>query len=129
MHADLVEVNLISNDVVEVRGAIFEWVDSTTVTNGRLLPFLQVSGIGVAGDYNRKKSIVVRDVPVVTLNGTNYLQFALDIQGTAVSLDTIEIFTGGVAGLDANDLGALGAKRWDLDKSCWNYEVAAGPLG
>lgn len=124
--ADLVELDLMANDVAESHGAIFARVDSSTITNGRLAAFLQINGAGVAGDYNRKKALKFREVPVVTLNETNYLQFALDVQGMVVSVDTIEIFTAsGQTGIP-NDLGAIGVKRWDLDKSCWNYATQDG---
>jgi len=119
--ADVVEVDLINNDLAEVHGAILQWVSSATATNGRFIPFLQINGTGIAGDYNRKKIVQVRDVPVVSLNGTDFLQFALDVQGAVLSLDTIEIFTAATPKRNTNDLGGIGVKRWDLDKSCWDY--------
>jgi len=124
--ADVVEVDLIHNDLAEVHGAILQWVSSATVTNGRFIPFLQITATGIAGDYNRKKIVQVQDVPVVSLNGTDFLQFALDVQGAVLSLDTIEIFTDAAPKLNTNDLGAIGVKRWDLDKSCWDYATQTG---
>ena len=128
-HADTLELDLVSNNVVSVRGAILEWVDDASVTNGRFAPFLQIRGAGIAGDYNRsgKKNIQLHDIPMVSLNGTNFLQFALDVRGPTVSLDTIEIFTAPVATVKTNDLAAVGTKRWDLDKGCWDYADRSGP--
>jgi hypothetical protein len=128
-HADMLEVDLVSNNVAIVRGAILEWVDGASVTNGRFAPFLQIRGVGIAGDYNRSgnKDIQLRDIPIVSLNGTNFLQFALDVQGLTVSLDTIEIFTAPMASVNTNDLAAVATKRWDLDKGCWDYADQSGP--
>jgi len=124
--AGVVEVDLINNDIAEVHGAILQWVSSATVTNGRFVPFLQINATGIAGDYNRKKIVQVQDVPVVSLNGTDFLQFALDVQGAVLSLDTIEIFTAATPARNTTDLGDIGVKRWDLDKSCWDYATQTG---
>ena len=126
--ASQVEVDLVSNDVVTVNGASFEWVSNGAGTNGRFQAFLTVNGNGVAGDYNSGGShkIQLQGIPHVTLAGVEYLQFALKIQGKQVSLDDIEIFTSPTPNLKTTDLSQLGVKRWDLAKSCWNYDDEGG---
>lgn len=128
--ASQVEVDLVSNDVVTVNGASFEWVSSTAGTNGLFHAFLTVKGNGTVGAYNSGGShkIQLRGVPHVTIDGADYLQFALKIQGKEVSLDDIEIFTSPAPNLKTTDLSQLGVKRWDLAKSCWNYDDQGGSL-
>src|SRR6266850_4915604 len=128
--ASQVEVNLVSNDVVTVNGATFEWVSSGAGTNGRFQAFLTVKGNGIVGAYNGggKRNIQLLGVPHVTINGVDYLQFALKIQGKEVSLNDIEIFTSPTPGQKTTDLSQVGVKRWDLAKSCWNYDDQGGSL-
>jgi hypothetical protein len=124
-----VEVDLISNDVGTANHAIFQWVNPGELTNAQFSPFLVAKGSGTVCTYNRGKNghVQLQNIPIVTINGVQYLQFGLSIKGQKVSLDTIEIFTSPTPNQDTNNLGELGVKRWDLDRSCWNYGDPNGP--
>lgn len=69
-------------------------------------------------------SITISDIPTVTLSGTTYRQFLLDINQTGVdplySLDQLQIFLGASGDLH-NYPSGLGTKIYDLDAGTDNW--------
>ena len=124
-----------------INGAIYQWMEQHPMGTGYIDPFLRIQdhpteeGYNTSGDplpfddkepLNYTHDLLLSDVPVVNVNGINYLQFLLDInepKGTIsrlITLDSLQIYlgaTGGATSTDRNaagDLTALGTKIYDL---------------
>jgi hypothetical protein len=82
-------------------------------TSGRPLPFDENNS------PNFTRNLLLTEIPVINLNGTNYLQFLLDINQTGdnplLSLDQIKIYQSDTKDLKSTNLNDLGTKVYDLD--------------
>ena len=72
-------------------------------------------------------SLQLGEVPTITLNGTPYKQFLLDINQThsnpLLSLDALQIFLGTSGSLTTTNLTLLGTKVYDLDTATSNNTI------
>ena len=137
-----------------VNGALFTTTDNQSTGTGVIQSFVRVQDNGVADGYNATARPVMPDVntsptfthdiqlsaiPTVTIAGTQYKEFLLDInqqaQDPLLSLDKIQIYTRATALTTANTLAALTAApsvlRYDLDagsdsKLLLNYILNSG---
>jgi hypothetical protein len=146
-----------------VNGAIFQETSPQPTGTGVLQSFLRLQNNGFEqgyntdyrynkggatefdekGDPNFTRSLLLSDVPVVTINGTAYRQFLLDINETSavvkgenqalLSMEELQIFQGGTNTL--HDYGIsesnLGTKIYDLDAGgnntvLLNYDLNSG---
>lgn len=110
-----------------INGAYFLQVDPQSTGTGVIDSFVEIFGAGVTEAYNTtvdgvldngssdqfNHALLLADVPVVSLNGTLYLEFLLDVDQTGanpdISLDEIQIFRSftpnqSVGTFDAQDL-------------------------
>ena len=120
--------------------AIFTTDFTQTAGTGVIDPFLSIQANGVeqgyntsAGVFNTKREpqfnheIKVSDLVKVTINGTQYYSFLLDINEpnsaatSQISLDALKIYTSTTAGQTTTNLSSLGTKRFDLDLPTDNY--------
>ena len=139
---------------VTANGAIVRQCDAQPTGTGVIRSFLRVQATGVEQGYNTDarplqfdenkspqftRSLTLGDVPVVTINGTAYREFLLDINQQASSpyltLDELRIYVGPTAALSGYDAGlkTLGGQTslFDLDGSGdlavkMNYRLNAG---
>ena len=122
-----------------VNGAYFIQIDPQSTGTGVIDPFVRIQSNGdeegynadvrpvmpdVHTDPNFTHDLLLGDVPVVNLGGTEYYQFLLDINEpnghnqALLSLHEIEIYLTGTALSSAatyGDLTSSAAKVWDLD--------------
>jgi len=132
-----------------VNGAVFSQVDPHPTGTGYIDSFVRVQNKGVESGFNTDgkpqldtkagaftHSIQLKDIPEVTIGGTTYREFYLDINetlpGTLLSLDSVQISLANSGSLtNANNLGT---KVWDLDATGnnWiklNYDLNSGSGG
>jgi PEP-CTERM motif-containing protein len=118
-----------------INGAFFQQVPDQSTGTGVIDPFVRLStndnceqGYGTSGrplpfDENSSltftHNLLLSDIPVINLNGTDYLQFLLDINQTGdnplLSLDQIKIYQSNTADITSTNLGDLGTQVFDLD--------------
>jgi hypothetical protein len=104
-----------------INGALYTQIDPQATGTGVLMSFAQISPTGnteSSGAYNTtvnntlengtsdifNHSILLSDVPIVTVAGVDYYEFILDVNeadqqgiGKYISLDEVQIFVGGTA--------------------------------
>jgi len=116
-----------------INGALFQQAAPQPTGTGFIDSFLRLQNKGMEQGYNtdarpvqfdEKKdatfthSLLLSDVPIVNINGTNYRQFLLDTneensaKGRYLSLDGLQIFQSPVGNL--NNFPNLGDKIYDL---------------
>lgn len=125
--------------VCTINGAVFEQIDPQSTGTGVIDPFVQLNPGGsttTAQGYNTdfrpnefdeqnpanfNHSVLLADVPIVTINGVQYYQFMLDInennnaaQDQYLSLDELQIFLGNAGNLTGFP-GGLGTLVYDMD--------------
>ena len=120
-----------------INGAFFTTTANQSTGTGVINPFVRVQDNGIADGYNASARPVMPDVnnsaqftrdltlssvPLVSIRGTAYYEFLLDINQTAanpwLSLDKLDIYTRGTALSTANTLAALTGSstlRYSLD--------------
>jgi hypothetical protein len=90
-------------------------------TDGRPVPFHEKT------DPNFTRSIRLSDVPIVTINGTQYREFGLDINEQSsgnkkyLSLDALKIYLSSSGNMTTTNLNALGTLVYDLDATGDNF--------
>lgn len=130
--------------------AYFVQVDSQTTGTGVIEPFVRLStNQAVSQGYNTDarplelnenrspqftRSLLLDEVPIVSLNGTLYREFLLDINqkgslsGSRLSLDTMEIYlasSGDLSGYPTN----LGTRIYNMDSGADNWILLDYRLG
>lgn len=136
-----VEYDLTYDGAVQtVNGAIYmEWTDTGPMGSGRINAFvgIQGKGGGLQHGYNTtgvrefdttsdSKALLLSTIPTVTLGGTSYREFWLDINQNSthhiLSLDKLRIHTASVSNLTEYLTNpAFGASIYDLDAGGDNY--------
>ena len=141
--ANAVSVNLVTANSGTANGAQFVWIDQHSTGTGVIDPFLRLQGNNTEEGYN--SSVAIGDlfadtkggiwthdlqlsaVPVVTIGGTRYYEFLLDINEQAsaplISLYRVELYLSGapITAAAANgklaysDLADDGTLKWSLD--------------
>ncbi len=138
-----VEYNLAYDGAVQtVNGEIYmEWTDTEPMGSGRINAFVGIQGKGggsqhgyntdgalefdtVSGGHTH--SLLLGDIPTVTLGGTNYREFWLDINQNSthniLSLDKLMIHMASVGNLTGYLTNPdFGAPIYDLDAGGDNY--------
>ncbi len=139
-----VEYDLTSCGAVEpINGALFmQWCDTEPMGSGRINAFARIQGKGggasqhgyntdgalefdtVSGGHTH--SLLLGDIPTVTLGGTNYREFWLDINQNSthniLSLDKLRIHMASVGNLTGYLTNPdFGAPIYDLDAGGDNY--------
>ncbi len=114
-----------------VNGAIFQQWDGQPTGTGVIKPFVRLQQSGLERGYNTDgtlefdtkaglwtHSLLLSDVPIVGIGGTDYLEFILDIDetkpGALLSLDVLKIYMesdGDISGYP----GSFGGPVYDLD--------------
>ncbi len=130
--------------------AYFVQVDPQTTGTGMIDPFVRLStNQGISQGYNTDarpleldensspqftRSLLLNNVPSVSLNGTLYREFLLDINqqgtlaGSLLSLDTIEIYLAGAGDLTGYP-ASLGTLIYDMDAGADNWILLNYRLG
>ena len=118
-----------------INGAFFQQVPDQSTGTGVIDPFVRLStndnceqgygtsGRGVPFDENSSPTfthnLLLANVPVINIGGTNYLQFLLDINQTGdnplISLDQIKIYQSNTGDINSTNLTDLGTQVFDLD--------------
>ncbi len=118
-----------------INGAFFQQVPDQSTGTGVIDPFVRLStndnceqGYGTSGravpfDENNSpnftRNLLLSEVPVINIGGTNYLQFLLDINQTGdnplISLDQIKIYQSNTPDINSTNLADLGTQVFDLD--------------
>lgn len=119
---------------VTVNGALFQQIAPQSTGTGVIQPFVRLQANGTEQGYNTgarpvqfdektdpnfTRNLLLSDVPVVTVNGTAYRQFLLDINENSggnnelLSLDQLQLFQSNSG--DLNNFPNLGTKVYDLD--------------
>jgi hypothetical protein len=139
--ARAVVVDLTTNITGSLNGALFQRADFRPAGTGFINSFVRVStnqnieqgyntsGRPVAFDENTSpnftRNIRYGDVPTVVSGGVSYKEFMLDINqensSPLLSLDKIQIYTGGTGSQTTSTLSSLGTLRYDLDSGGDNY--------
>jgi hypothetical protein len=125
-----------------INGALFYQADPQATGSGVIDPFVRISAAnqlivegyntsGRAVPYDENTSLtfthdlLLGDVPILNIGGTDYRGFILDINQTGedplLSLDRIEVYQGGSGGLTTTTRSLLGDLRYSLDNSGDNY--------
>ena len=122
-----------------VNSALFQTTNVQPTGTGYIDPFLRIQNQGVESGYNTDvrpverdqkmdpnytRPLLLSDLGTTTINGTDYVQFFLDIneQGNSrshISLDRLQVFqssTGSVTNYGQSESN-LGTKVYDLDSS------------
>jgi len=133
-----------------INGALFQQVSPQSTGTGVIDPFVRLQNKGVEQGYNTDarpvqfdektaanftRSLLLSSVPVVTINGTAYRQFLLDINetgsktGPRLSLDQVQIFQANSGSL--NNYPNLGKEVYNLDAGgnnsvLLNYDLNPG---
>jgi hypothetical protein len=90
-------------------------------TDGRPVPFDEKK------DPNFTRSILLSDVPIVTMNGVQYREFGLDINEQSagnkkyLSLDALRIYLSPSGNMTTTNLNSLGQLVYNLDATGDNY--------
>ena len=130
--------------------AYFVQADPQTTGTGVIEPFVRLStNQDVSQGYNTDarplnldqnnspqftRSLLLGDVPAVSLNGTLYREFLLDINqkgalaGSLLSLDTMEIYLANAGDLSGYP-GSLGTRVYDMDAGADNWILLDYRLG
>ena len=116
--------------------AIFTTDFTQPAGSGVLDPFLTIQANGTEQGYNTSArqgvfdtkrepqynhEIRLSDLATVTIDGTDYYSFLLDInepnggEKSQISLDMLKIYTSSQAGQTTKNVDSLGVKRFDLD--------------
>ena len=123
-----------------INSALFEQINPSATGTGLISSFVRISGnTDTVQGYNTSfrplqydentsptftHDLLLGDVPIVNIGGTNYRQFMLDINqtGTAplISLDSLQVFLSGSAE-GTNYATGLGTKIYDLDVASDNW--------
>jgi hypothetical protein len=118
-----------------INGALFKTYDLRSAGSGVLQSFVRVSsnngteqGYNTSGrpvpfDENTSGTFThdcqVSDFPLMTIGGTDYYEFILDINQTnsnpLLSLDAVKIFTSSTPSQTTTDISSLGVLRYDMD--------------
>jgi len=117
-----------------INGALFQQTSPQPTGTGVIDSFVRIQNKGVEQGYNTSarpvqfdektdpnytRALLLSEVPVVNINGTNYRQFLLDINevnndpGRYLSLDGLQLFQANTGNLDSYP--NLGTKIYDLD--------------
>jgi len=117
-----------------INGALFQQASPQPTGTGVIDSFVRIQNKGIEQGYNTSarpvqfdektdpnftRPLLLSDVPVVNINGTNYRQFLLDVNetkndtGRFLSLDQLQIFQANTGNL--NNYPNLGNKIYDLD--------------
>ncbi len=130
----------------DASGALFYHMTQQPVGTGYIDPFLRLQNTGIEQGYNTNDTnyqfdqkmpinythdITLGEVPIVTVNGTQYRQFLLDVNESAainkqnISLDELQIFlrTTSINGGTSNDYNASTEK---LGGTSAIYDLDAG---
>lgn len=149
-----VELNLLAGGTGTINGAIFTTTDNQSTGTGVIDSFVRIQQNGTESGYNADARPVMPDVntsatftrdltlgsvPKVTISGTEYYEFLLDINQTSanpnLTLHTLQLWTRATALSTAatlTDLTGSGAvKRYDLDTGSdsriqLNYDLNSG---
>jgi hypothetical protein len=128
-------VDLSQNQTGTLNGALFQRADFRPAGTGFIDSFVRIqtndpveqgyntSGRPLAFDENNSpnftRNLTFGEVPTVTVNGTAYKEFLLDINQTnsspLLSLDQLKIFTSAIGSQTTTDVNSLGTLRYDLD--------------
>jgi hypothetical protein len=120
--------------------AIFTTDFTQPAGTGVFDPFLTIQANGVEQGYNTSAGVFdtkrepqwnheiqVNDLTKVTINGSEYYSFLIDINEpnsattSQISLDALKIYTSGTAGQTTTNVDSLGVKRFDLDLPSDSY--------
>ncbi len=135
MTAKAMVVDLISGNTGTANGAQYDWTDQQSTGTGVIDPFLRIQHNVAEQGYNTSygtpwdtkagtwtHELKVSDLVAVTLGGTSYYQFLLDINQDKgsdhelLSLNNIQIFTSGtLITMPAESLAGLGTLRFNSD--------------
>jgi len=127
-------------DIQTINGAKFvQWSDTEPMGSGRIKAFVGIQGKtgGYQHGYNTTgvrefdttpgpKALLLSEIPIVALGGTNYREFWLDINQNSthpiLSLDKLKIHIGSVSNLTGYLTNLdFGAPIYDLDAGGDNY--------
>ncbi|HOR29269.1 MAG TPA: PEP-CTERM sorting domain-containing protein [Candidatus Sumerlaeota bacterium] len=122
-----------------INGALFYQADPQPTGTGVINSFLRIQMKGTEQGYNTDgklefdqkagnftRSLLLSDVPVVTINGVQYREFGLDINekkkgpDSLLSLDRLQFWLGAEPDLDDYSQG-LGDLVWDMDAAGDSY--------
>ncbi len=134
-------VDLAGGDSGTVNGARFEWTPEQPTGTGFIDSFVRIQNTGTEQGYNtsgrpfafdeKEPLNFTHDVQLsqlgsgVTVGGTEYYQFLLDInepgasKKSELSLDSLQIYTSPVGSQNTKDVSSLGALRYDLGPNNW----------
>ena len=134
--ADLVNLTT-SGSKDTINEAIFMEAGLASTGTGVIQSFVRVQANGSERGYNTDgslefdtksgaftHSLSLNDVPIVTLDGTDYREFGLDINenvNSLLSLDEIEIYLAGTG--DLTNYPALGTKIWEMDDGVADHKI------
>ena len=154
--ADMVDLTT-ADSSGSINGAYFEWVDASSTGTGLIQSFVRLQEKGNEQGYNTDyrdvqyneltaatftHSLSLSSIPVVNIDGTDYLEFLLDINENKggdseyLSLDELEIYTAATGNLTGYGTAAWTAATtmvYDMDGGIggdsWikmNYALNAG---
>ena len=131
--ADIIDLTT-QNSFGVVNGARFETQDFRSAGTGVIQPVVRIQKNGTEQGYNTSgrptafdentspnftRNLQLFEVPVITIEGTGYYEFLLDINQMSssplLSLDQVRLFTTPSGSLTVNNLGAVATLRYDLD--------------
>lgn len=123
-------------------GGYFVQIDPQSTGTGVINPFVRLQSNGFERGYNSDfrgvefdektdanftRSLLLNEVPIVNIGGTDYREFMLDINepngrsGALLSLDALQIFLSSAGDLTDYAGGGLGTEIFDLDASEDNW--------
>lgn len=132
--ADIVDLTTLQSGAVN--GALFQRADFRPAGTGFIDSFVRVQNKGVEQGYNTSgrpvafdektdpnftRNLQVSELHTVTVGGTDYYEFRLDINEPSgngknlLSLDRLQIYTSAVGSQTTSNVSTLGALRYDLD--------------
>lgn len=129
-------VDLVNGDSGTINGAIFEWMDQQSTGTGVIDPFVRIQATGTEHGYNTSYNpppldakpglwthdLLLTDVPVVNVGGTDYLKFLLDINqtnvektdGNLLTMHALQIYLGATGGMNTTNISSLGTLIYDM---------------
>lgn len=129
-------VDLVNSDSGTINGALFEWTAAQPTGTGVIQPFVRIQANGTEEGYNTSftptpldaksgkwtHNLLLSDVPVVNVGGTDYLQFLLDINqtnvektgGNLLTLNALQIYLGAAGNMHTTNISSLGTLIYDM---------------
>jgi hypothetical protein len=135
------EINLVTNDVAQINGAIFQFTATQSTGTGVIRPIVRLQGDVIQEGYNTSgrpvpfdektdpnftRNIQLGDLMAINLEGTSYYQFLLDVnepiagEKRLLSLDVLQIYTSPIGNQTTEAVASLGTLRLDIGD---NYVV------